>query len=152
MGQNEILRSIKLALFKDKELLTLMGIPIEHQNNLTMFRDKYCVSGPLSSNLVEKDLTSRLVIYWNETDHTNNDYVGIRPITFEVYVQRSSEYNASTNAFDRRQDLIVNHIKRKFNHVRMEGFEMWVDLVGDLTSNSIDYVRSFVRFNMKYIF
>ena len=152
MGQNEVLRSIKLALFKDKELLTLMGIPEEKQNDIMLFRDKYCVSGPLTSNLVERDLTSRLVIYWDETDATNNEYIGIRPLVFEVYVQRSSEYNASNNALDRRQDLIINHIKRKFNHTRVEGFEMWVELLGDLTSNSLDYVHSFIRFNMKYIF
>lgn len=151
MGQDDIMKKIKLLLYNDIELLDLMNLPPKDRI-LTKFRDKYCVSGLLSSNLSDNTLPVRLVISWLSTKSTSNPNIALRPLCIEVYVQRNIEYTATKNALDRRQDLITKRIKVLLQEKRIEGFKLRATEIGDLTSNSIDYVRSFITFQTKYIF
>jgi hypothetical protein len=151
MGQKDEMRSIRLQLFNDTTVKDLMGIPEEDYNNIFAFRDNYCIAGYGTYEILTMPLTSRILMYWDDLTDTKNHKVGVRPLIFEIWVQNSKQYGVTGNIFDRRQDLIAERIKKLFNGKRIEGFLFWFSDMGDLHSNTQDYIRMFIRFEVKYI-
>lgn len=146
-----------LLLFKDEKLKELLDIPEKDRNNLALFRDKYCTQGFGTSELVSSDLPVRIQVYWSTSARTNTTRVFLRTLTFDVYVQRSQIYNAlpkdvPLSALRRRQDLISERLRNLLNRKRIEGFLFAVEDEYDANSNTLDYSRKFIDFDIKHIY
>lgn len=152
MAQDDILKTVIATMFNDTELKHLMAIPKKDFNSLPSFINKYCVSGLLSSTLVDSDIPVRIVVGWLSTSETKNPYVSLRRLNFDIYVQKNYERNVTNNILDRRQDKIQKRLKNLFHDKLVSEFKVRAYDLGDLTSNNLDYVRSYISFTMKYIF
>ena len=152
MGQDDLFKTFMFTMFNDAELKQLMAIPQKDFNSLPAFINKYCVSGLLSSTLVDSDIPVRIVVGWLSTSETKNPYVAIRRLNFDIYVQKNYEHNVTHNMLERRQDKIQKRLKRLFHDKVISDFKVRAYDLGDLTSNNLDYVRSYISFTMKYIF
>lgn len=131
-----------------------MGIPDEDRDNLIAFRDKYCISDLNATEIADETLLSRILVNWDENGvgETDNSEVILRTLMIKVFVRKTDQYNAGSNALDRRQDMIVKEITKLLHNNLISGFKFKAFNQADLYSNSIGYVKCFVSFRVKHIF
>lgn len=152
MAQNDILRAIQLACFKDEELKSLMEIPESEYNNMVAFRDNYLIADGNPAAFLDRTTMCRILMYWEGAYDTNNKFVLSRTLNFEIYVQRKHQYSESSYVFERRSDRIQQRLKALISRQSFEGFGFRTTSLGDLRSNNPEYARSFILFECKNIF
>lgn len=154
IGQNEVLSSVVLKLFKDEKLKELMDIPLADRNNLSKFIRQYVVQSLGTHETIDSTIPVRIHVYWDgmsEID-SRDDHLFLRWLSFDVYVQTTQQYGIlKSNGTRRRTDLITERISQLLHNKRVEGFLVRSGKQYDMNSNTLEFSRKKIDFTLKHI-
>jgi hypothetical protein len=144
-------KELFLTLYNDAQLKTLMKIPAVDINNMAKVRDTYITHAYGSDTIILSE--SCRILYRNvPLSATNNQFVKWDGIIFEIFVKDSDQYNVTTNALDRRQEMIADRLLALLGRQYVGDLKFEPVDKGDLYCATSGYKRYFVLFKYKRIF
>lgn len=144
-------KQIFLTLYNDTTLKNLLKIPATEKTNIAKVRDKY-ITNNFGSDTIIVEESCRIIYHNVPLTETQNQFVKWDGIIFEIFVKNADEYNATTNALDRRQELIADRLIELLSRKYVGSLKFEPKDKGDLYSATQGYKRYFVKFAYKRIF
>ncbi len=145
-------KELFLTLYRDAELKTLLKIPTADLNNMAKVRDIYITHSYGSDTIINEDVSCRILYRNVPLSATNNPFVKWDGIIFEIFVKDSDQYNATTNALDRRQEMIADKLIKLLGRQYVGSLKFEQMDKGDLYCSTPSFKRYFVLFKFKRIF
>jgi len=144
-------KALFLKLYGDSQLKTLMKIPTADLTNMAKIRDTY-ITHTYGSDTIITDVSCRILYRNVPLSETSNPFVKWDGIIFEIFVKSADEYNVTTNALDRRQEMIADRLygllaRQYVGDLKFEPIDK-----GDLYCSTPNYKRYFVLYKYKRIY
>lgn len=144
-------KELFLTLYRDETLKTLLKIPSVDINNMAKVRDTY-ITHSYGSDTIITDVACRILYRNVPLSETRNQFVRWDGIIFEIFVRNSDEYNVTTNALDRRQEMIADRLLKLLGRQYVGAWKFEPIDKGDLYCSTSGYKRYFILFRYKRIF
>ena len=145
-------KTLFLLLYNDTELKSLLKIPSVDINNMAKIRDIYITNSYGSDTIINEDVSCRILYRNVPLSETRNQFVKWDGIIFEIFVRNSDEYNVTTNALDRRQEMIADRLLKLLGRQYVGAWKFEPIDKGDLYCSTSGYKRYFILFRYKRIF
>lgn len=140
---NNIQRNV---LFKDDELKRLMLIP--EGTKIMDFVQKYFTKAAVATNPVTSQ-DVRIIYHTYKTNPTNNPYVTVNEMSFDIYVKLDKLYGAERDGLSLRTELIANRLNNLLTKHRFDSYNFRCSGESESPTSVIGYTRYTIIFEYK---
>lgn len=137
------------VLMSNKELKTLMLIPIAEQTNYTKLLTDYFIETYTSDTITTNGICRLIIRSAPQSPVGLNPYVKEDNLVIEIYVPSAKDRVAG---FERRSNQIVDQIIKIFHTEKINDRKLYLEARHELASNSPGFVRMYTQFSYKRIY